>query len=837
MSPNSWRLSLGLCLLPLLCALVHANPAMARTITSVEPSSGTQGDTLMLTIKGMDLPVGSVIVDFFPQQIAVLGTLSATETEVLVQVKIPPLANPGLYNISIYNQLGEDVFATGLFTVVSSVLTPIFRSYDPKAIAQADDGFALILSGESISPGAAEHLSMQWLLGDQTVGGLETTFSYGGSKTIACTVAGTPPTGLLKGRVLLDGKPIYQLEVQIGQGTASIVAHSPDQLALNAAPYRVRIIGSGMSMDYITRIDIGLSSDSISAVASDVRLIDGASIEASFPGPLPEGVYRLAVMQAQAVLYEGTFTILPAIEFEESSELLDFEEPELASTDEPAAELTEEPVPPDIVDAPGSEEIGPAVADPVPTLPVPAVPETEPASVLTKKFSAVLPEVIPADGQPCRFIISAEGASPEVAARLRAEMELAGEKVPQLMSGVFEGGVFVVFAPSGERWPAGATGTLTLSDPAGEYEDLIHVVNVDAPVLLADGPSGEWKVERAFVNTGRGGSVLTVNLTGPGPEWDSALLSGNFTLAPLEPGYQSFFSNLTLKGDLTFRRSDAGVAIGTCAGNFVPGYLLLNLRYSAEPPMLSTHELDCALPKATLIAPQMDRVVTGEGSGGPRSLRWVVDFAPLVVAEPSLVTPRLVPEPGPDGYTVAVSGTTLEVLQDTGKLASGSGASSIDFSLEAPFKLDWQGVESVSLPLSAEAPETSVAINSTLSLEQQEIQLTDTGFTLTLETGPAPIPSGGWQALKLTSSNLLLQANIGKFTVTASAAGTRVMLAFNRSVTGLPDAAWELLMAELVSSSPVDIELEWVSDGTSMKFSRPFVQEMAEPAGRDSDAP
>ena len=90
--------------------------AADRVITSVDPANVVQGDTVLLTIKGENLPGGTVVVSFFPQQIAVLKVLSASPTEVSVQVKVPSLAPPGSYNIVIYNHLGDEAFAPGVRT-------------------------------------------------------------------------------------------------------------------------------------------------------------------------------------------------------------------------------------------------------------------------------------------------------------------------------------------------------------------------------------------------------------------------------------------------------------------------------------------------------------------------------------------------------------------------------------------------------------------------------------------------------------------------------------------------------------------------------------------------
>ena len=51
----------------------HAEPQ--SSIHAVDPASVMQGDTVALTITGEDLPTGGVVVEFFPQQIAVIKIL------------------------------------------------------------------------------------------------------------------------------------------------------------------------------------------------------------------------------------------------------------------------------------------------------------------------------------------------------------------------------------------------------------------------------------------------------------------------------------------------------------------------------------------------------------------------------------------------------------------------------------------------------------------------------------------------------------------------------------------------------------------------------------------
>ena len=143
----------------------HAEP-QSSIHAVLDPASVMQGDTVALTITGEDLPTGGVVVA--PgSSIVVIKILSASATEIVAQIKVPSVAPPGLYNVIVYNQLGDEVFGQSLLTIGSGLMTPIFSDYDPKVIAEATSGFAVMLTGQSITPAAIRPPSMQWFLGSQ----------------------------------------------------------------------------------------------------------------------------------------------------------------------------------------------------------------------------------------------------------------------------------------------------------------------------------------------------------------------------------------------------------------------------------------------------------------------------------------------------------------------------------------------------------------------------------------------------------------------------------------------------------------------------------------------
>jgi hypothetical protein len=297
-----------------LLALAGALPAHAAgRIISVEPASVQQGDTVLLTIKGEQLPSGNVRVEFFPQQIAVLSTvLAADGKELTAQIKVPPLATPGAYNVMVSNQLGDEAFGQALLTIVGTVRTPVFKSYDPKVIARADNGFALILTGEQLAPEVAPRLQGSWQRQDgSSIGGLTTTFTYAPGQII-CVVTGRMPNGNIRGKIALAGKPIYQVEVEVRGGTA-IIGHTPSTIRSADGPMVLRLVGDDLSAGWLSKAKVSLRFGKKELPASRVALRDGVTGEVEFTGPLPVGDWTVVVAFEDVAIYQGPITILPAL--------------------------------------------------------------------------------------------------------------------------------------------------------------------------------------------------------------------------------------------------------------------------------------------------------------------------------------------------------------------------------------------------------------------------------------------------------------------------------------------------------------------------------------------
>lgn len=411
------------------CILAQAAPQ--RSVTAIDPPSVMQGDTAALTITGEHLPTGGVVVEFFPQQLAVLKVLSATESEVVVQVKVPSLAPPGVYNVVVYNQLGDEAFGAGLLTIGSGLITPVFNDFDPKVIAEASNGFAVMLTGESITPAVIGHLSMQWLLGEQRLSALKSTFGMGGSGTVVCAVSGKPPPGTLRGKLYLDEKLIYLVDLKVQGPGLAIIGHSPAQLPVNQPVYGVRILGANFDASLVSLLTVALESASIVAKATSLTLADAASVQAEFAAPLPAGEYTLVVKQGASVVYTGVVTL--SLEAAPSA-------PPTAGTLQP----------------PASNAVGQGNL---------TAPHSSGTAAGKARIESVTPLTIPAGNAPCRFTCQGTGLSGELVEQISATLVLDGAAGNLLFVGVQRSSLTCVFAAPEGGWQAGQTGSWPSATP------------------------------------------------------------------------------------------------------------------------------------------------------------------------------------------------------------------------------------------------------------------------------------------------------------------------------------------------------------------------------------
>jgi len=721
-----WRQAAWLSLLTALSATAllccSAAAQSDRRITSVTPNTVDQGDTILLTISGENLPQGSVVVEFYPQHIALLSVLSASATRIDAQIKVPSIAPAGLYNIVIYNQVGEEAFGEGLLTVASRVLTPVFHDYDPKVIAKASEGFALMLTGDAVTSEVVGQLQMQWTQNDAPVSGLETTFAYGGRGTVVCAVSGTLPGGVLTGRVLLNGKPIYMVEVTIETDQPVVVGNDPAQLSAATPPYIVRILGSGFTASALSAISVDLSSAETTARPRVLELVDAASLRAEFSGPLPAGEYKLRVLSGTNVLYEGTLTLV-----------------EGATAQQP-------PIP----------EPAPEAAAP------PAV--TPPATI-----KSVEPLSAPPGLDPLKLTFTGEGLEPELLGRLVFGLQANGQSCELLFVGAGAAGFTCLFGAPQGGWPAGGSAQLSISDPQGALTPFSAAIAIFMPAADAvpaetappadtapaapsagttEAPAGavngagtsvppaqsnevqpggataeSWTALSATLS-GQGAEMqLSVDVTATSEPWDVQQLRGTFTLLPHDPLLQAG-GGLTLKGELSFTAQPDGTALGISRGAFAAGDLLVRLQYAGGAAQVTTLELAVANP------------VLGAAEPSPE----------VPAVNPEAVQVSLAPEPVP----VDDSGFTLTLLV-SGELPDVTAWSAVK--LESDLLVLMRNSESFK-PVAAAAEIAGRAVIQ-LRCERDRERLPDLAYSVLVEelTGAKSVPVRlSWPQLSVSCS-------------------------------------------------------------------------------------
>lgn len=814
----------------------------ARLITGVEPAVLSQGETVLLTITGENLPTGTVVVEFFPQHIALLDVLAANDSEVLAQVKVPNLAPPGSYNVLVYNHLGEEAFAEGLLSISGTVITPVFRDYSPKEIGEASQGFALLLTGDAISDGAIPFLSMRWNHAGQEFPRLETTFSKGAPGQIVCAVTGDVPVGVLQGRIYLNDIPIYLVEVTVKGAAGLVVGHRPMSLDVASDEYSVELLGTNLEQGFLRALEIELSTPQITARPASVSLIDVATVRVTFSGPLPPGIYQLSARYRGELVYGGEVELVAAESVQpQDSEAADSITAAISGDAEPAVDASS-PAAGDV--SAGEAGEGP---DAVPQAPTASLrdPTAGTGAAGSVIISSVAPLAIAAGERPASFAITGEGLSAAVVARLELDLSVDGLECPLLFLGAGEGSFTCLFAPPEQAWFDGTTAALTVTDPLGTLDSYSAELVIEGaapqlgPAPLTPSParaeppatiqSEDWGLANVYVKSGAVGGTLTVVLNASSGSWDPALIRGSFVLLPTQSVVSRAFSNTTLTGELAFRRSESGAPVGSFAGNFISGDLLVQVNYADGGPIVSTWGLDSPLPQAEFIGPGIEylRLESPEGILQPDSLRWVVEFAPLVVADPSFLVLGFAPgsespyqvERSAEGTQVVFTQelTAWEDIEDWGEDLTCTVNSSIE--------LDWQGSTVLSLPVKKAQVEFT---GLSFEIRENECVIDDTGIEIVLVPSDELPPLARLGEVTLTTSHILLSRNADKFTaqaVSTSADGQpAVLLMLRRNREAISDVAYDLLAADLVESASVDMSLTWEELGISLNEDVSFIR-------------
>ena len=319
---------------------------------------------------------------------------------------------------------------------------------------------------------------------------------------------------------------------------------------------------------------------------------------------------------------------------------------------------------------------------------------------------------------------------------------------------------------------------------------------------------------QAYVDQSPGGNALVVVLNAPDASWDPALINASFTLLPEDCGVLECFANLSLEGHVTFRRSESGVPIGSYPGNFVKGDLLVRLSYNRGTTEISGMPLDAPAPGARLSPSPVEHVRRNPQSGelSPQSLRCVIDFSPLVIADPGFLQPLFTPAAAGDyAAELRAEGTHAELGID---LAAWQTVDDWEEGLLVEFQstcdLSWDSEPSIRIPIRDAAPEAS---SPSVEVLTAECTIHDRGFSLLLDPGDTELPAERFSQVDVRSDLLLLDRNLSAFNLTAVESGSAedrlLSLRFTRDTAVVDDLAYSLLVEELIEADDVQLDLVW----------------------------
>lgn len=787
----------------------------AGSIDSVAPAEISQGDTVLLTISGSELPQGSLVVEFYPQQIAVLDILAASDSEIVVQCKVPSLAQPGDYNLLIYNQLGIEVFKEAALRVRSELFTPVFTAYSPKAFVEAEEGFALMLTGELISEEALKLLNVGWSREGTDLPALETSLALAGPGTVVAAVSGNPGAGMLRGSVKMGQTPIYLLEIEIYRAGTEIYGMSPAEVNGNAEWIAFKLIGEGLTNLSSDSLALFLSRGKRKYAAKSVSVLNDSAAQSSFPGPLEAGEYELTVERDGQPIYTTAVTVT----WEESqgeSIPEDLGEGQESAAD--GADLTGEPFERDSRIGAADGSSGEGVSGAVAQAGLTGVGESS-GSII----DGLSIQEIPAGADPVRIDLLGSQLTTVVFDRLEFKLEVDQTPAELVLATSLGGQYSLIFAPRLGAWQPGSTAVLRISDPDAQYEAFeseLPVADVSEQAALVETQTRpqSWEVSSLTLMNLAGRTQLEIRYSGDAAQLNPSGFSGSYSLIPRATGLEKLFTNLTTSGELSFEIAGNGDLTARAGGNFVSGSVLVRTKYLDGPQELAIAELETDPPRAVL-TPPLDlrlRIDAAAGAAEPQVLGWSVDFAPLEPADPTMVVLEI-PEAGEAPVSVSsyVDDTRIHFsLATAGLLAADPipGAFTCRFSSDANLSWNREPVDRLEVEL-AELPAGSIQ----LEFAESNVELSGQGFDLSLlPSGNLPA-AGRWSEVKLRSGNELLNRHIDGFMVREFAAELygrpAVRLEFRRNSSMVSDEDYQALIDSLTGQRQVLITLSWESLG------------------------
>ena len=798
-------------------ALAHGRAhAVDGDITKIDPPNAKQGQTVMLTISGNNLPQGGVSLDFFPQRIQLLKILSSSAEEIVAQVRIPQLAPAGSYNVLIYNHLGEEAFGEKMFSVDSDLVVPVIKDYDPKVIAEADNGFALLLTCDAISEAAVSHLNIESTKSNLELRRLNTVFTYAGPEQIVAAVSGALPEGSIRGKLMFDSMPIYLIELTIRNSTgAYVLGFSPAELE-PVAGQEIKLIGSGFNHSFLEGLTIQLLHEDQPIVPTAKRVIDSNSITISFDSELQPGRYTLVVRQGEETLLLEDLTVKAAGLITQPTE---------NGVSSNGSNLTEAPP----VDNGNTY---------TPWQPSGNWQGTDAGDLIS--LSLVSSEMLPG-ADPARFTLQGIRLSELDADNLSYSLQrqIGGSEL--LFSGFTNSGITCIFGPEGEDWHAGERLELRVVDAANSMVPFSTELElgISGTRELASRPATPGSAENRILNSDWS-VVLTNHEQGPqgtsckvhlqctaDDKPEVALLNGDFTFIPDDPNYSVAFSNISYNGPLSIsREGDSYLAEFT--GLFVPGTIELSINNLMDPVLDTDIRFEFPLPVAMLEAGEVEGLNLDPASYvlDRPNLACSVDFAPFIPNSAELIRASLVPAPVvvqslPQN---SLEGSIVRISAPTGQwdAATVFGAG-LQLRLDAGVKFDWRNGQSILYPVTqAEAVVEEISV----SMPKRPVVMDGEGFTLIIQPRGPGSEKMDWTRVKLSSDNQLLNNNIDSFAVSSEASDflgePAVNLLFRRG-RGLSAEAFSALADQLVDAGEVAITLYWDESKYSLQANIDFV--------------
>jgi hypothetical protein len=246
----------------------HFTPAGTPTLTSVSPTSGTQGASVPVTLTGTNFVSGATINISGAADITVSGLSVASATSITATLTIAPGAATGARNLSVTTSGGTTGAVT--FTVnAGATPAPTLASISPTSGAQGA-AVPVTLTGTNFVAGATINISGA---ADITVSNL--TVVSGTSITATLTLAPTAALGARNVSVTTSGGTSGTVSFTVNAAAPTLTSVSP---ASGSPGTAVPVTLTGTNFIAGSTINISGAAD---VTVSNLTVVSGTSITAT----------------------------------------------------------------------------------------------------------------------------------------------------------------------------------------------------------------------------------------------------------------------------------------------------------------------------------------------------------------------------------------------------------------------------------------------------------------------------------------------------------------------------------------------------------------------------